>query len=101
MGKTVTLNLRVSPDAKQGAEAVLKQLGLPMSTAIDLYLRQISLTNSIPFSISLPKAPSSVNADFMSVERLEKEILLGCEEADKGETLDAKEVFSEFREKHS
>ena len=54
MGKTVTLNLRVSPDAKQGAEAVLKQLGIPMSTAIDLYLRQISLTNSIPFSISLP-----------------------------------------------
>ena len=100
MGKTVTLNLRVSPDAKQGAEAVLKQLGIPMSTAIDLYLRQISLTNSIPFSISLPKAPSSVNAD-LSVERLEKEILLGCEEADKGETLDAKEVFSEFREKHS
>lgn len=40
MGKTVTLNLRVSPDAKQGAEAVLKQLGIPMSTAIDLYLRQ-------------------------------------------------------------
>ncbi len=101
MSKTVTLNLRVSPDAKQGAEIVLKQLGIPMSTAIDIYLRQISLTNSIPFPISLPKAPSSVNVDLMSAEQLKKEILLGCEEADKGEILDAKEVFSEFREKHS
>ena len=43
----------------------------------------------------------TVNTDLMSVERLTKEILLGCEEADKGKTLDAKEVFSEFREKHS
>lgn len=101
MSKSVTLNLRVDPVAKQNAEAVLKQLGVPMSTAIDMYLRQISLTHSIPFSVALPKAPPSINADLMSAEQLENEIALGCEAADQGETLDAKEVFADFREKHS
>ncbi len=41
MEKTMTLNLRVNPTVKQQAEDVLKQLGIPMATAIDMYLRQI------------------------------------------------------------
>lgn len=51
MEKTTTLNLRVNPVIKQNAEAVLKQLGIPMATAVDMFLRQISLTGSIPFSL--------------------------------------------------
>ena len=38
MEKTMTLNLRVNPTVKQQAEDVLKQLGIPMATAIDMYL---------------------------------------------------------------
>ena len=43
MEKTATLNLRVNPTVKERAEKVLSQLGVPMSTAIDMYLNQISL----------------------------------------------------------
>ena len=49
MEKTTTMNLRVNPTVKQQAEAVLKRLGIPMATAVDMYLRQISMTGSIPF----------------------------------------------------
>ena len=56
MGKTATLNIRVNPDVKENAESVLAQLGIPMATAIDMYLKQISLVGGIPFSIVLPKA---------------------------------------------
>ena len=38
MEKTMMLNVRVSPSVKQQAEDVLKQLGIPMATAIDMYL---------------------------------------------------------------
>ncbi|MFR9066273.1 MAG: hypothetical protein ACLVJH_04390 [Faecalibacterium prausnitzii] len=31
---------RVNPTVKQIAEDVLKQLGIPMATAIDMYLRR-------------------------------------------------------------
>ena len=44
MEKSVSMNLRVNPVVKQQAEDVLKQLGIPMATAIDMYLRQIMLT---------------------------------------------------------
>lgn len=65
MEKTATLNLRVNPEVKQEAEQVLEQLGIPMSTAITMYLRQISLTGGIPFTPKLPAAPRAVNADAM------------------------------------
>ena len=60
MEKTATLNLRINPTVKQRAEDVLTRLGIPMSTAIDMYLNQISLTGEIPFAVTLPKVPSSI-----------------------------------------
>ena len=55
MEKTATLNLRVNPIVKERAENVLSQLGIPMSTAIDIYLNQISLVGGIPFSVICPR----------------------------------------------
>ena len=68
MEKSVTMNLRVNPTLKVQAEDILKQLGIPMSTAVDMYLRQITLVGGIPFAVTLPKAPASVNADRMETE---------------------------------
>lgn len=41
-----------------------------MSTAIDMYINQISLTGGIPFSVTLPKAPQPVNADMTTTEEI-------------------------------
>lgn len=49
MGKTATLNIRVNPDVKENAENILSQLGIPMATAIDMYLKQISLVGGFLF----------------------------------------------------
>ena len=54
MAKTTTLNVRVTPEVKKAAERVLSQLGLPMSTAIEMYLKQIAMTGGIPFSVTVP-----------------------------------------------
>ena len=77
MEKTMMLNVRVSPSVKQQAEDVLKQLGIPMATAIDMYLRQITLTGGIPFSLSLPKAPAALNADTMTDDQLHAALQVG------------------------
>ena len=50
-------------EALKQAEAVLKQLGIPMATAIDMYLRQITLTGGIPFSLSLPERCALVESE--------------------------------------
>lgn len=100
MEKTATLNLRVNPAVKERAEAVLAQLGVPMSTAIDMYLNQISLTGGIPFPVSLPKAPESVNMDCMTEEKIHELLMQGMEDARHGRTTSADVFFAEFRERH-
>lgn len=54
MDKSATLNLRVNPTVKEQAENVLRQLGIPMSTAIDMFLNQVTLVKGIPFPVTLP-----------------------------------------------
>ena len=100
MEKTATLNLRVNPTVKERAEAVLAKLGVPMSTAIDMYLNQISLTGGIPFAVTLPKAPDSINADLMTDEELHDKLQKGYEDIQAGRVQDAAGAFAEFRESH-
>jgi len=98
--KTTTLNLRVNPDVKRRAEEVLSQLGIPMSTAIDIYLKQISMTGGIPFAVTLPKAPVSVNADLMTTDEIHAKLKDGYNDIEKGNVQDASAAFQRFRETH-
>ena len=93
MEKTATLNLRVNPATKQKAEAVLKQLGIPMSVAMEMYLNQIAMVGGIPFSLTLPKMPAAINADQMSDYELELKLRKGVVDAENGNYMDAKEAF--------
>ena len=86
MGKTATLNLRVNPDVKENAESVLAQLGIPMATAIDMYLKQISLVGGIPFSVVLPKTASTVNAELMSAEEIHRKLKKGYADIENEDT---------------
>ena len=100
MEKSVTMNLRVNPVVMQLAEDVLLQLGIPMATAIDMYLRQIMLTGGIPFSVSLPKALASVDADQMSADQLRAELMAGYDDLRTGNVQDANAAFAQFRDAH-
>ena len=100
MDKTTTLNLRVNPTVKKQAEEVLKQLGVPMATAVDIFLRQIALTGGIPFAVSLPKGPPALNADVMTEQQLHRELMAGYEDYRAGKVRPASEVFARFREEH-
>lgn len=100
MGKTATLNLRVNPEVKENAESVLAQLGIPMATAIDMYLKQISLVGGIPFSVVLPKTASTVNTELMSAEEIHRKLKKGYADIEKGNVEDAASAFAAFRERH-
>ncbi len=89
MEKSTTLNLRVNPDVKSKAETILNQLGIPMSTAINMYLNQITLTGGIPFSVALPKAPENINGDSMTNDEIHEKLQKGIEQAKNGNTFDA------------
>ncbi|HFE6348881.1 TPA: type II toxin-antitoxin system RelB/DinJ family antitoxin [Legionella pneumophila] len=52
--KTATVRARVEPELKLEVESVLNELGLSVSEAIEIYLRQIKLVHGIPFDICIP-----------------------------------------------
>ena len=82
------------------AEEILNHLGIPMSTAIDMFLNQVVLVGGIPFSITLKKPPVDINAFEMSESELHKKLAKGYSDYKNGNIRDAKEAFSEFISKH-
>ena len=49
-----TINIRIDENLKKDAEEVLNELGLGMTSAITIFLKQVVRTNSIPFAIEIP-----------------------------------------------
>ena len=58
--KSTSVLVRLEPQVKEDAEAVFEQMGLSMSTAINIFLKQVIRTNKIPFEISAGKSPKAV-----------------------------------------
>ena len=51
---TTNLNVRVDSTLKQESDMLFKELGLNMSTAINMFLTKCVKTSSIPFKIEEP-----------------------------------------------
>ncbi len=101
MANTTTLNLRVNSTVKRQAEEILSKPGIPMSTAIKMYLRQINLTAGIPFSVELPKVPDEIKAELMIERELRDNLQKGYDDMEAGKVTDASEDFDLIRKKYS
>lgn len=53
MSETKTLNLRVDSELKHQAELIFADLGIPTSTAINMFLRSVVRCGGIPFDLRL------------------------------------------------
>lgn len=96
--RTATIYTRVDPETKEKAESILSQLGIPMSNAVGMFLKQIVLQNGIPFEMKLP-APDPV------IIRSKDDIIVKLNEAEAdieaGNYSDAKDTFSKIRNKYN
>ena len=84
MGKTATINVRVDEKDKKIAEFVLKQ---------------VSLTKSIPFNISLPMTPYSESIENKTSEKFDKMMVQEYHNAEGEHFRLVNEFFNEFRMK--
>jgi DNA-damage-inducible protein J len=57
MAKTTNLNIRIDKDLKEQAEVFFAELGLNMTTAINVFVRQSLRQRKIPFEISIEPDP--------------------------------------------
>lgn len=55
MAKTDTLNIRIEPKLKKEVEKTLNDLGMNIADAVTIFLKQVVMTESIPFIIRKPK----------------------------------------------
>lgn len=60
MAKTANVFARVEPEVKEQAEEILSLLGISMSNAVGIFLKQIVLQNGMPFEVKLPPHPPDV-----------------------------------------
>ncbi len=74
-----TINIRTDEKRKRLATAILKEMGLDMSSAIQLFLQQVIITKSIPFPIRTVNGFTSKQEAAMlrDVAQLEAEIEAG------------------------
>lgn len=59
--ETTNLNIRTDKEIKMAAEKIFDELGINMTTAINIFLRQTIRENGIPFDLRL-NVPNSVTA---------------------------------------
>lgn len=91
MARTANIFVRVEPKIKEQAEEVLEQLGIPMSNAVGLFLRQVVLQRGIPFEMKLPQnKPLSVEQ--LSEERFNAEIEKGMADFKIGKVISEEQV---------
>lgn len=53
MESVTNLNIRTDKAVKEAAESIFAELGMNMTTAINIFLRQTIRENGIPFSLKL------------------------------------------------
>ena len=57
---TTTINIRTDSEIKSQAQSVLSKLGLDLTTAVNLFLRQVICKQSVSFEVSV--APLNATA---------------------------------------
>ena len=80
-----TITVRVDENIKKEANNIFREVGMDMSTAINVYLRQVIRSNGIPFAVSadvpneitlqaIKEAESGGMASFSSIDELMEDL---------------------------
>lgn len=73
-----TIQIRIDEKTKKSAKKVLDNIGMDMSSAVKVYLKQIVITQGIPFQM--------LTENGLTIQQ-EKEILKASEEAQAGKNI--------------
>jgi len=99
MSKSSSIYTRVDPELKEQVEQVLIRLGLPMASAINLYLHQIVMHNGIPFDLKLPNnAPLDYSS--MTKAQFDREMEKGLDDLNSGQVTTSSQVRENMKRKY-
>ncbi len=90
MARTSNVFARVEPEIKEQAEEILNSLGISMSGAMEMFLRQIVIQGGIPFEVKVPKHPLDIND--ISKEKFDKMMQKALDDIENGRAYTMEEV---------
>lgn len=68
----VTTSIRLDADTKKLASELLNELGLDLSSAINIFLKQVVLQGGLPFEVKYPQYKAEV------IEAMEEAKVISC-----------------------
>lgn len=89
-GNTTNISIRMDADLKAQADALFAELGMNLSTAFNIFVRQSLREGRIPFEISLDRPDRETVAAMREAERIARDPSV------KGYT-DLDELFADLR----
>lgn len=94
--KTANLYARIEPETKLSAESILETLGIPVSTAINMFYKQIILNNGLPFDVKVPNK-KNINLSEMTEEQFNLDMEQSYKNMLNNEGLSVDEAFSSIK----
>ena len=97
--QTTNLNIRIDKDVKHQAEELLHDMGLNLSTAVNIFIRQLIKDGGIPFTINAQNDnPNNYNLSLIRQKLAEAETAANDPNI---QYLSAEEAMKPYREKYN
>ena len=91
------VNIRVDDTIKKQAESIFAELGMSMSTATNIFYRQVVRTGGVPFELKLqPRHPKHLDISQMTEKELDVSLQRAHDDAKAGRVTSAKQVREEM-----
>ena len=99
MSKNVNMNIRVDESTRLEAESIFEQLGLTMSSAINMFLKQVVGEKAVPLSMELDPMFTSrtVKEDMEEARKMRAGGIAGVDADDLAAQMDAIIARAEVR----
>ena len=100
MSKTANLYVRIEPDLKEQAEKILSALGIPASSAINMFYKQIILQRGMPFELKLP-SEAVLNYNQLTEQEIDRELQKGIDDVKNGNVKSVGQTFTDIRKDYN
>ena len=99
MANTANLNIRIDAELKNQAEQVFSELGLNLSSAMTVLLKNSVRCGGFPFELRIPPKPRCMQD--LTPEQLNEELEKGYQSMLAGRTRPASEFFNELEREYA
>ncbi len=73
MAKTIPTQIRIDAETKRLSSELFSNLGLDMSSAVNMFLKQCILRNGLPFKVSMPEYSKETLDAMLEAKRIARD----------------------------